>query len=335
LHATTWQFDGVIVEGLRMTLQADEAGRWNVAAMLDAMAAAQATEVHGGETQPGVAPSGRTQPGRALHIHPLQLRNSELQLRMRPGSAPWQLSRLNLQANLDRSADGRELKLAELQLSADVRGGSLPAAEAVTVQSAGVVVDMPPGGAEVGTGAGVGASSAGIGGSVRIQPVQLRLGEATLRLSAAQPLRWQPLQGEGDLQFDTAALRSWLAAQGMTTPPTRDTSALRTASMATHWKIDAAQAELSALQLRLDDTRLTGRIGGHWQSPQDWQIELQGDALDADRYRRPDSDPGEPFQLPVDALRALPLNGSVRLQQLSGGGVVARDALIELKSGAP
>jgi len=61
-------------------------------------------------------------------------------------------------------------------------------------------------------------------------------------------------------------------------------------------------------------------------------VDLQGDAVDLDRYRRPDSDPGEPFRLPVQALRALPLNGSVRLRRLSAGGVVARDAVIGLHS---
>jgi AsmA protein len=155
-----------------------------------------------------------------------------------------------------------------------------------------------------------------------------------MHVTAPQPLRWAPLEGEGELQFETASLRRWLAAQGVRLPPMRDPTVPGATSVATRWKFNESKTELSALQLRLDDTHLQGRIAGRRQEPRDWQVELQGDALDADRYRRPDSDPGEPFSLPVEALRALPVNGSVKLQRLSGGGVVARDAVIELRSGA-
>lgn len=296
-HDTEWQLDGVVIDGLQMSLQPDAQGRWNIVALFDAV----------GDSQARAAA-----PGRTLRIHPLQLRAAELQVRVTPEGSPWQLSRFSMKTDLDRSVDGI-WTLAELQLAADVHGGPLPAAEAVTLQTARAVIDPA-------------------GSTLRIEPLRARVGDAALQVTAPQPLRWAPLEGEGEMQFDTATLRGWLAAQGVPLPPTRDAAVLRSASLATHWKIAAAQAELSSLQLRLDDTRLQGRIAGRWQTPQDWQVELQGDTLNADRYLRPDSDPGEPFRLPVEALRALPLNGSVRLQRLTAGGAVARDALIELRS---
>jgi hypothetical protein len=61
-----------------------------------------------------------------------------------------------------------------------------------------------------------------------------------------------------------------------------------------------------------------------------WHVDLDGDVLDVDRYRRPASDPGEPFALPVEALRALPLSGTVRLRELRAAGSRARDARITL-----
>ena len=310
-QATEWRLDGLIVDGLRMSLQPDAAGRWNIAALFDAVSDSQARAAT---------------PGRGLRIQPLQLRDAQLQVRLTSAGTRWQVSRFNMKTNLDRSGDG-VWTLAELQLAGDVSGGPLPAAEAMSLQTARASIDPA-------------------GSIVRAAPLQARVGDATLHLTVPQPLRWAPWQGEGEVQFEAASLRGWLVAQGYTPPPTHDAGALGAASLDAHWRIDAAQsagdgpsggtmqAELRDLQLRLDDTRLQGRVAGRWQAPQNWRIELTGDSLDADRYRRPDSAPGEPFSLPVDALRALPLDGSVTLQRLSAAGMVARDAVIELHSGA-
>jgi AsmA protein len=303
LHTTVWQFDGLLIDGLQLQLQADAAGRWNLAALSDAMN----------------AQTGGTSTLRLLRIHPLRLRNADIRLRTGTDAREWRLTHLDLDTNLDGSADRLHWSLADLRLSGQLGGGALPATdEAVSLDTASMTIDLP--------------DSAARSGAVRIASLQARLGTASLHLSADQPLQWQPLRGAGKLQFETASLRDWLAAQGLILPPTQDAAVLRMTSLATQWKVSDAEAELDALRLRLDDTQWQGRVGGRWRDAQDWHVDLQGDALNLDRYRRPGSDPGEPFRLPVAALRALPLNGSVRLQRLTAGGAVARDALIELHS---
>lgn len=267
-HAMTWQFDGLAIDGLRVQLQADAAGRWNLAELGDAISAHDAGRMGG-----IVAP-------RAVRIQPLQLRDADIAVRTAPGARLWHMTHVNANADLDASAGIQAWTLAGLRFTG-------------------------------------------------------HLGAASLQVNAAGPLHWQPLRGAGTLRFESAALRDVLAALDVSLPPTRDAGVLRDASLEAQWALDEAEVRLEVLQLRLDDTRLQGRVLGRWREPRDWQVVLQGDALNLDRYRRPDSDPGEPFRLPWATLRALSLNGSVRLQRLTAGGTVARDARIELHSAVP
>jgi len=307
-RVTPWQFDGLVIDGLQVQLQADETGRWNLAGLRDALSAA---------LRDGVSAQ------RALRIHPLRLRNADIAVRTAPDANWWRATQLDVKASLDGSADALQWTLANLQISGQLGGGVLPeAGQAVSVSGAQWVIELP-------AAAGQGVDR---GGRLRISPLQMRLGSASLRVTADSSLQWQPLRGAGELQFETASLRDWLAAQGTTLPPARDAKVLRAVSLAARWKLTDTEVALDDLRLRLDDTQLQGRVGGRWREPQDWQVELKGDAVNLDRYRRPDADPGEPFRLPVAALRTLPLNGSVRLQRLTAGGAVARDALIELHS---
>lgn len=313
-HPAAWQLDGLMIDGLQMPLHADAAGQWNVAALADAISAAQTGTV-----------------SRPLRIQRLRLRDADIELRTAPESRSWHLAHLAVDAALDGSADQRQWTLTDLRLSGQLGGGLLPeAAQPLSLDTAQVVIGVPSDSSPA--AASTAAAEAGQGGTLRIAPLQARLGAASLRITAQQPLQWRPLRAAGELHFESVALRDWLSAQGVALPPTRDARVLRALSLDTRWQLTDVELQLDALRLQLDDTHWQGHIGGRWRAPQDWQLELQADALDLDRYRRPDSDPGEPFRLPVAALRALPLNGSLRLQRLTAGGVVARDARIDLHS---
>jgi AsmA protein len=321
LHQTAWQIGGVIIDGLQLDVRPDSTGRLNVAAMLDEMAAVQG-KANGG------APIG-------LSIRPIELRDAQLEFRATLDAQPWRLEHTNARASVEATPDRAQWLLADMSFAAMVMGPELPpAGEQVSLSTARMVLNLP-------SASAVGASSPGASGrpgavaNVEIAPLQARWANADIRLTAAHPLQWQPLAGEGELQFDSPSLRTWLAAQGVTAPPMRDATVLRALTLATHWRLDEDNVQLSALKLRLDDTQWQGSLGGRWREPRDWRVDLQGDALDLDRYRRPASDPGEPFNLPIEALRGLPLNGTLRLQKLSGGGSVARDARIDLHSATP
>jgi uncharacterized protein involved in outer membrane biogenesis len=294
-----WQLEGVQVDGLqvRLTRQAD--GRWNVARLLRAGAA------------PASASSGATR----LHIWPLRLHDARIELHPDAASAPWVFDALEAQARIDSDDLSRHWTLQALQLDARVAGPPLGAGNAQPLSLRDEHVEfraLPE-------------------AQLQLAPLTVRWAGAELQLRAPAPLRVVALAGEGELQLHTDSLRDLLAASGVTAPPMRDLGVLKRLALATHWKLADADFALSALTLQLDDTRWQGSLGGHWRAPAAWRVDLQGDTLDADRYRRPSDDPGEPFELPVQALRALPLTGQLRLAELRAAGSTAHDARITLQ----
>jgi hypothetical protein len=98
------------------------------------------------------------------------------------------------------------------------------------------------------------------------------------------------------------------------------------------WRTDGTKIGLSALNVQLDDTTLQGTVMWPFDAGAQARLELRGDKLNLDRYLRPTDNPGEPFKVPVEALRALRVQGVVTFDEVRGGGVIARGARFRLES---
>ena len=294
-----WRLAGVQVDGLQVRLARGADGQWNVVQLLRAGAG------------PASAASGATR----LHIWPLRLHDARIELRPDASSVPWVFDALEAQARIDSDDVARHWTLQALQLDARVAGPPLGtgSAQPLSLRDEHVEYRALP------------------EAQLQLAPLTVRWAGAELQLRAPAPLRVAAPAGEGELQLHTDSLRDLLAASGVTVPPMRDPAVLKRLVLVTHWTLADADFALGPLSLQLDDTRWQGSLGGHWRAPAAWRVDLQGDRLDADRYRRPGDNPGAPFELPVQALRALPLTGQLRLAELRAAGSTAHDARITLQ----
>lgn len=294
-----WRLEGVQVDGLQVRLARQADGRWNVERLLRA----------------GTAPASAATSATRLHIWPLRLHDARIELHPDAASVPWVFEALEAQARIDSDDVTRHWTLQALQLDARLSGPPLGTGKAQPLSLRDEHVEF----------------RALPDAQLQLAPLTVHWAGAELQLRAATPLSVAAPSGEGELQLHTDSLRELLAASGMTVPPMRDPGVLKHLALATHWKLADADLALSALTLQLDDTHWQGSLGGHWRTPAAWRVDLQGDTLDADRYRRPSDNPGEPFELPVQALRALPLTGQLRLAELRVAGSTAHDARITLQ----
>jgi hypothetical protein len=139
----------------------------------------------------------------------------------------------------------------------------------------------------------------------------------------------------GRLELETPSVRAFAQRLGVELPPTRDATVFGPMALATTWRLNAQGVVLDPLRAEMDGNVLTGsaRVPPGWApgasgQPADSQsaasqaaarpparFELAGDRVDFDRYLRPKDQPGEPFELPVERLRALHIEGEVRLKE--------------------
>lgn len=92
-------------------------------------------------------------------------------------------------------------------------------------------------------------------------------------------------------EFDPRALAGALAVE---LPKTRDSAVFKRAALATRLKADAERVQLSELQLRLDDSALSGALSLGLGDIARVGFDLALDRIDADRYLPPEDDKPAP-----------------------------------------
>jgi AsmA protein len=119
----------------------------------------------------------------------------------------------------------------------------------------------------------------------------------------------------GRLQLSTPSLRASAAALGIELPPTHDAQVFGVFESDTTWRLDAEGLALDPLRATLDGQTFAGKGSVPFSGDAPARFTLAGDRMDLDRYVRPENQPGEPFVLPVEALRALHVEGELRLNE--------------------
>ena len=172
------------------------------------------------------------------------------------------------------------------------------------------------------------------------------------------------LQAKGKLVLARFNPRSLMALAGQAAPATRDPNVLTSASLKTDFAATRTSLSLDKLDLALDDSRMQGKASVPDLTKQALVFDLRVDKMDVDRYLPPNSaakakkgaaqsgsaktagaaTPGAAAVaasgLPVEMLRALDLNGRLRVDSLRAMqlslkkvdlGLKAKGGLIEVK----
>ena len=186
------------------------------------------------------------------------------------------------------------------------------------------------------------------------------LGIEALSLNLQGQLEASQLLGnpqiKGKLKSETFSPREVLKSLGQPVPETTDTGVLNKAAIDLAFNANSNDAVLSRLAVTLDDTRITGngKVASFAKPRINFSVAV--DEIDVDRYLPPKKEPAaapEPqapaprqpteddrLALPVDALRALHMNGKLQVDKLKIANLrmskveatlSAKDGLLELK----
>ena len=119
-----------------------------------------------------------------------------------------------------------------------------------------------------------------------------------------------------------------------------DKNTLTTLALKTKFAATADSAELKDLALTLDDSHLTGALGiKHFAKPA-YQFDLAVDQIDLDRYLpapapvTAGAKPGAaaPVEIPLSGLRALAVQGKLRVQKLKAFNLHSTDAVVQVSA---
>jgi AsmA protein len=151
------------------------------------------------------------------------------------------------------------------------------------------------------------------------------------QLSAAHISNAQKRSFKGKVRFAQFNPRQLLEGLGQTVPKTSDPSALRTATLETNLQGNASELRLDKFKMRLDNSELIGQFRlKNFKKPA-IAFNLNVDKIDINRYLAPTLKPtklnqynqapttalsGKDIQLPLEMLRALNINGELKIGQL-------------------
>ena len=150
----------------------------------------------------------------------------------------------------------------------------------------------------------------------------------------------------GTLNLAQLNLRQLLKQLAIEIPATADPAVLQSIAMNLDFAATTENAEIPKLNLKLDDTTLTGSAGVNNFSKPAIRFDLSIDGIDADRYLPPPAEEPEPapqpaakkelllpdFELPLEPLRELNLQGKLQLGKLKISGLHAADILLAIKA---
>ncbi len=157
----------------------------------------------------------------------------------------------------------------------------------------------------------------------------------------------------GDISVPTFNLRSVMGTFGQDLPPMNDAQALSAVGLNATIASEGSGANVNPLTITLDDTTMTGDIAVAQFDPLAIRFNLDADQLDLDRYMAPPgaeqpvaapsastaTTSGDTAELPLEQLRALDIDGSLRVGTLKASnvklanialGVNAKDGIIAM-----
>ncbi|MGI9341536.1 MAG: AsmA family protein [Gammaproteobacteria bacterium] len=134
--------------------------------------------------------------------------------------------------------------------------------------------------------------------------------------------------------------RDALAKLGEPPIETSDPSVLGAVEASADWALTEKRIDISALNLRLDDSNVTGKLGSNYAQQAATTFDVDLDAIDLDRYMSPtEEDAGgasgaeaDDTDIPVDALRALDIDGRAAIGQLTAGGLSMQNVVANIKA---
>lgn len=174
--------------------------------------------------------------------------------------------------------------------------------------------------------------------------IQIRVGDVAVDVSVAGEKMSAARVLTGTVAAQPTSARKLLQSLGIAPPITRDPKALSAFALETNFSLTQKQLQLTALQLTLDDTKVQGTAGVEDLDTSALRFNLNVNGINIDRYRAPEAvenpaaakhpapppPAAPPTPLPLETLRKLDVNGTLRVASATFANLVFTDVVIPL-----
>ena len=139
------------------------------------------------------------------------------------------------------------------------------------------------------------------------------------------------LAAHGKVALRVPSLRTQLQHLGIVLPPMADPRTLGRLEVDGEFALKDSTLALTGLHVALDDTKLDGMVSVPQFSPLAVRFDLTGDSMDFDRYLEPADYKGKPFELPLAQLKALNVQGVLKMKSATVMGARATELRIDVQ----
>jgi hypothetical protein len=137
------------------------------------------------------------------------------------------------------------------------------------------------------------------------------------------------------LRAQVPSVRALAGALGVPLARTRDPQALGTLTLTSGWTFADGALAFESLQAHLDDTTLSGRVAYRRAAGAPLlELDLRGDHVNLDRYVSAEAKPSGAAGFSIEELRALPIAGTLVLDQARLSGSELNQVRLEMGSSA-
>ena len=215
---------------------------------------------------------------------------------------------VKISTRLHLSDDANDIDLFGLDFSGQIHGGKLP--------KTGLPIEF-----EVSRMA------------VRVQPLDIAISELSSRIQnvhlttsvqAGQTGEEKSFYARGPIDLQMPSVRDAVKLFGLkpSFPADKTTFGALSAKAMLEWQAGAINA--TGIDVKLDETHLTGELSRTADAKPVWTFALHGDKIALARYTSLEPKSKEPFELPTRALKALQAKGELTFEQASMGETVMR-----------
>lgn len=238
--------------------------------------------------------------------------STELQLARLTDAAAAQSVQLELESEIRLTEKRDRIELRATELKGDVRGSALP--------EKGVAFEthLP----EL---------------AITLEPLTLnapewrfKVADAELAGSLTAEKTAGHIRARGPLTLQIPSVRELIAELGIDAPMPKDDKALGVLSLKTAWAFVDGAIALKPITLQLDETAIQGEVLKSNAAEPVWTFDLRGDHIDLQRYLITEDTSDEPFELPVEALRALHAQGTLAFDHAQFGETHMKNARLRV-----
>jgi AsmA protein len=162
------------------------------------------------------------------------------------------------------------------------------------------------------------------GVAIRAEPLAVATPKLSVRVADARmdgDLTYEQtadahVRAHGSLALHAPSLRKLANDLALNQTMPHDPTTLGPVELTTRWSYSDGSIAAKPLAVKLDGVDFNGWVQRTAAPAAMWAFELHGDRIDLGRYVNVDSTNKKPFELPVDALRAINANGSVIFDQV-------------------